>query len=672
MSLAGLLISLLVAGPGVLVPRPVSMTESEGVYICPEQLTYSVKGSVEGLDGLEEYLTGSLPAMDRAARGAAVSFRFGRLPEGDGYSLTVNSKGIRIEASTTAGAFYAVQSLMQMRMASDTLQCCTIQDRPRFGYRGFMLDLAATWHDLDSIKRQIDAMALCKLNVLHLHLTDTQGWRIESETWPQLHREASWRYGRSDAEWKANRMFALVGAPGASGGYYSKDELRELVRYAAARHIEIIPEIDLPGHTFAALSVLKDLRCDSYTDAPSDGGLPPYLVELCVGNPETFDFVFSILDEVAELFPSRYIHIGGDEARMASWKTCTKCQALMRREGMTDVRQLQHWFTAKVCAHLKEIGRIPIGWDEYADGDIPADAVIMKWHEDCALPEPNPVIMATHRYTYLCYYQDAPVFEPLAYSRYLPLDGVYLWEPLAEPGLPDGVADRILGLESCLWTAEFPSDAMMDYMTWPRLAALAERAWSPADVRDYAAFRGRAEHFCAALDKLGTGHFDLSREVGHRPEKLAGVRHLALGCKVSSSSSISVKYPASGLSTLTDGKGGDWNGDDGNWLGVEGEADFTVDLGESKPVHYVGASFLCHRGYSRDLPFAIEVSFSEDGDSWSEPVRKLCPFEIKNAKTLYPTLGVPVNANARYVRYRAIRRPGPLKLPLLLDEIVVN
>ena len=640
MNLICLLISLLLAGPSSLVPRPAEVKENKGVYVCPGKLTYTVK-KVKGL-----------PA--------------------EGYVLKITRKGIKIEASTDAGAFYAVQSLRQLHMRSDTLACCEIKDAPRFGYRGFMLDLAATWHDLAYIRKQIDAMALCKMNVLHLHLTDTQGWRIESESYPRLHREASWRFGRSDAEWKASRLFAPEGAPGATGGYYSKAELRELVRYAAERYIEIIPEIDLPGHTFAALSVMKDLRCDSYSDVSADGSLPPYLVELCVGNPKTFDFVYAILDEVAEVFPSKYIHIGGDEARMASWKTCSRCADLMRKEGMKDVRELQHYFTAKVCGHLKEIGKIPVGWDEFAEGDIPGDAVIMKWHERCSLPEPNPVIMATSNYTYLCYYQDAPVFEPLAYSRYLPLDAAYLWDPLKEPGFPESAAGRVLGIESCLWTAEFPSDSMMDYMTWPRLAALAERGWSPASARDYADFRHRAEGFCKALDEMGINHFDLSKEVGHRPEKVSPAGHLAVGCKVESSSVISAKYAANGLATLTDGQYGDWNGDDGNWLGIEGEADITVDIGAQTPIHYVGASFLCHRGYSRDLPYAIEVSFSEDGSSWSESLRQLCQCEIRNTKTVYPTLAVTADVSARYVRFRAIRRAGPLKWPILMDEIVIR
>ncbi len=628
-----LFLLLSAASPQDLIPRPVSFRETGGV----------------------------------CAADAPVKYRLGKKMEKGAYKLVIGRRGIVVDAADSLGAFYASETLRQLRMHSDEFACCEIEDYPRFSYRGFMLDLVSTWHDLDYIKRQIDAMALCKMNVLHLHLSDTHAWRLESEAWPLLQEKTSWRYGRSGEEWKVNRQFAAPGAPGATGGYYTREQMRELIRYAAERHIEVIPEIDFPGHVFAALSAYPELRCETYVEEQGNPNQPPYLVELCIGNPRTFDFVFDILDEVADLFPSKYLHIGGDEAKMTAWKTCPKCQTLMAREGMKDVRELQHYFTRKVVEHLVARGKRPVGWDEYAEASLPGEAVVMKWHKECRLPAENDVIVATHNYTYLCYYQDAPMFENPAWSRYLPLDVVYRWDPALEPGAPA----RMLGVEACLWSSHFPEDAQMDYMTWPRLAAMAERAWSPASVRNYDAFKERVKKFYPLLDAMGIRYFDIEKEKGHRPQSLAPLNHLALGCSVRSAYPLAEAYSTGGLSALADGKCGDWNGDDGRWIGFPGEMDVTVDLGTVRPVRYVGASFLCHKGYSRDLPQEVRISFSSDGVIWSEPLVRLCEVSLWGGQCVYPELGVQVGREARYVRYQATRRNAAPKWPLLVDEIVV-
>ena len=626
-------LGLLLARPSDIIPAPASWRETPGVCRCD----------------------------------APVKYRLGKKMGKGAYRMVVGRREITVEAADSVGAFYASQTLRQLRKQSDELACCVIEDAPRFAYRGFMLDLVSTWHDVDYIKRQIDAMALCKMNVLHLHLSDTHAWRLESEKYPLLHERTSWRYGASGEDWKVNRLFAPVGAPGAVGGYYTRQQMREIIRYAAERHIEIIPEIDFPGHVFAALSAYPQLRCETYVEEQGDPNQPPYLVELCIGNPGTFDFVFGILDEVAELFPSRYLHVGGDEAKMTAWKTCPRCRALMEREGMKDVRELQHYFTKKVTDYLVAKGKRPVGWDEYAGTQLPEEAVVMKWHTECPLPAENEVVMATHNYTYLCYYQDAPMFERPAWSRYLPLDVVYGWDPAQEKGAPG----RILGIESCQWTSHFPEDAYLDYMTWPRLAAIAERAWSPAQVRDYGSFRDRVRKFYPLLDELGIRYFDIDREKGHRPQSLSAVAHQALHCAVQSGSKLSAAYAKGGLPALTDGLRGDWNGDDGRWTGFDGEMDVTVDLGEVKPVRYVGASFLCHKGYSRDLPEDVRVSFSSDGISWSDPLVRICEVSLWGVSSVYPELGVHTDCRARYVRYRATRREGGAKWPLLVDEIII-
>lgn len=663
---------LLTASPSSLIPQPVSANETGGVYICGENCSYRLRGNADGIAGLEAYLQEGLPAMKKASSKADVVICFSRKIAPGAYRMSIRPKGISIEAADVQGAFYAIQSLQQLRMQSGEISCCEIEDYPRFQWRGFMLDLVSTWHDMDYIKREIDAMALCKMNVLHLHLSDTHAWRLESKFCPRLHETTSWRYGASGEDWKVNRLFAPTGAPGATGGYYTQDEIRSLIEYAALRHIEIIPEIDLPGHAYALLHACPEFRCDSYEEKAA-GTLPSYIVEICVGHPEIFNFVFGILDEVAALFPSKYIHIGGDEAKMSAWEKCSRCQDLMRREGMTDVRELQYYFTKRVAAHLLSIGKIPVGWDEIAaDPELDKDAVVMKWHTACRLPESNKVVMATHNYTYLCYYQDAPVFEKMeAWSRYLPLDGAYLWEPLAEPGMESFPDDNILGIESCLWSSHFPDDRSMDYMTWPRLAAIAERAWSPANVRDYDSFKTRAETFSSILGTMGIGSFDISKEYGHRPEKISGASHLGRGCKVSSASRLSSSFPAAGLASLTDGRCGDWNGDDGAWLGFEGEMDVTVDLGSEQTVHFAGVSFLCHKGYSRDLPERLDVSFSQDGSTWGEPVSTLCQADTRGIRCVYPLLSVQGCWKARYVRFKAVRRSGPQTWPLLVDELII-
>ena len=488
--------SLLLVKPAeVLVPKPVEVSESRGVYTLPEQLPEDLSN----LPGLKIRHR----KMDRPAE----------------YVLKIRRRRIIIKAGDEDGEFYALQSLRQLALQGRELQCATIKDYPRYAYRAFMVDFSRAYYPVEYVKRQLDAMALLKMNVFHFHLEDNNGWRFQSERYPELTEKTAWRIGADKYEWMANGCrFVPEGTQGAVGGYFTKDDIREIVRYAAERHIDVIPEIDVPSHAYSILRTYPNLSCPGWTgpsgkepvvkpekDAPLSDWAKFYHNDLCVGNPETFEFIFGIIDEVAEMFPSRYFHIGGDEASKRFWAVCPRCRALMEREGIDDLHGLQNYLTIKVAEHLDSLGKIPVAWDEVACEGLPDKVVLMHWRDGAPLTAGHPIVQTQHDYTYFCYYQDNMETEPPALDAYgyIPLNRAYSYEPDA-PG--------VMGVEACLWTEQCPTEELADYMTYPRLAAIAERGWSRADTRDFADFRSRALKLEPLWRSLGITAFDLSQE----------------------------------------------------------------------------------------------------------------------------------------------------------------
>jgi hexosaminidase len=345
------------------------------------------------------------------------------------------------------------------------------------------------------IRRLIDILALHKMNVFHWHLTDDQGWRIEIRKYPKLTAIGSWRADREGIDWNLCQP-QREGEPATYGGFYTQDEIREIVRYAAERNVTVVPEIEMPAHTTAALAAYPQYSCTGGPFHVTTGALWPITDIFCAGNDSTFEFLENILTEVFDLFPGRYIHIGGDEADKANWKKCPKCQARMKQEGLPDENALQSWFIRRIAEFARSKGRRVIGWDEILDGGLAPGAAVMSWRGSdgglAAARSGHDVVMTPGANCYFNSYQGQPVYEPPAGGGYLPLRKVYAFEPV--PGdLTPAESAHILGGEACLWTEYVADPAHAEYMILPRLSAMAEVLWSPQAARDESDFLSRIE-----------------------------------------------------------------------------------------------------------------------------------------------------------------------------------
>ncbi len=429
----------------------------------------------------------------------------------EAYKLIVNDKRVCISGASEAGVFYGIQTLRKsLPVAQDinvNLSAVEIYDKPRFAYRGAMLDVARHFYTVDEVKTFIDMLALHNINRFHWHLTDDQGWRIEIKKYPKLMSVASER-----KETVVGRWYSGIYDGKSYGGYYTQDELRDVIDYAAKRHITIIPEVDLPGHMQAALTAYPELGCT--------GG--PYEVRtiwgvsqdvLCVGNDFTLQFVKDVLSEVADIFPSEYIHIGGDECPKVRWEKCPKCQERIKSLGLksdakhTKEQRLQSYMIQEAAKYLKEKGKRIIGWTEILEGGLVPDATLMSWIGESggieAAHQHHDVIMTPNTYLYFDYYQSKKVEdEPLAIGGYLPIEKTYNYEPMPKE-LTKEEQQYIKGVQANLWTEYIPVFSQVQYMVLPRLGAAAEVQWTDPSKKDYKDFLRRVPHLVAVYDCYG-------------------------------------------------------------------------------------------------------------------------------------------------------------------------
>lgn len=429
----------------------------------------------------------------------------------EAYKLIVNDKRVCISGASEAGVFYGIQTLRKsLPVAQDinvNLSAVEIYDKPRFAYRGAMLDVARHFYTVDEVKTFIDMLALHNINRFHWHLTDDQGWRIEIKKYPKLMSVASER-----KETVVGRWYSGIYDGKPYGGYYTQDELRDVIDYAAKRHITIIPEVDLPGHMQAALTAYPELGCT--------GG--PYEVRtiwgvsqdvLCVGNDFTLQFVKDVLSEVADIFPSEYIHIGGDECPKVRWEKCPKCQERIKSLGLksdakhTKEQRLQSYMIQEAAKYLKEKGKRIIGWTEILEGGLVPDATLMSWIGESggieAAHQHHDVIMTPNTYLYFDYYQSKKVEdEPLAIGGYLPIEKTYNYEPMPKE-LTKEEQQYIKGVQANLWTEYIPVFSQVQYMVLPRLGVAAEVQWTDPSKKDYKDFLRRVPHLVAVYDCYG-------------------------------------------------------------------------------------------------------------------------------------------------------------------------
>ncbi len=494
-----------------IIPRPANIEPDPGVFTLTAQTaiicdaanawnaTY-LRDLLQRASGLPLPITPDEPTYPCIRLSTTLAQGLGK----EGYQLTVREDGIQLEASTTTGVFYAIQTLRQLLPVEIestqvvngmtwTIPCVTIQDQPRFAWRGHMFDVGRHFFDKAAVLRTLDLMALHKLNVFHWHLTEDQGWRIESKRYPRLTEVGSLRLGTRFGFWGKHD-----GKP--HGGFYTQAEIKAVVAYAAQRHILVVPEIEIPGHALAALTAYPEFSCRG---GPFALALGPgmYRDIFCAGKEATFTFLTDLLDEMIELFPSPYIHIGGDEAPKARWKACPDCQRRMQEEKLATPHELQSYFTNRIAAHLAQRGKRAIVWNDALGAHLDEAVIVQYWVRNrqavaAAARQGRDVINSSHWYLY--------INHSYAFSS---LHHIYQFEPLF-PELA-GDATHLLGLEAPLWTEWVDTLARLDYQVYPRLSAVAECGWTPQAQKDYADFQGRLGALLQRLDRLGVRYAPL-------------------------------------------------------------------------------------------------------------------------------------------------------------------
>jgi len=527
-SLIAAALAALPAGAPTVIPRPSSMTVHEGAFTLSANTVVQASG--------EARMTGE---QLRAALASATGFalKLSDHPPADantielrldpsanalgeeGYRLTVTPAHIAIAARRPAGLFYGVQTLRQLlptqvfspSLVKDvawTVPAVEIEDVPRFGWRGSHLDVGRHFMPKDWVLRYIDLLAMHKLNTLHFHLTEDQGWRIEIKKYPELTRVGAWR--KDSMLTYSPPTFS--GEP--HGGFYTQDELREIVAYAAARHINVVPEIEMPGHAQAAISAYPQLG----NTGKAPGVRTEWGVSEDVFNVEepTIQFLFDVLDEVLAIFPSRFIHIGGDECPKVQWKASPRAQAKIKELGLKDEHELQSWFIRRMDEWLDARGRRLIGWDEILEGGLAEGAAVMSWRGEAggiaAAKAGHDVVMTPGSHTYFDHYQSRTSGEPHAIGGFTPLSKVYEYEPIPAELTADE-AKHVLGAQYQLWTEYMRDSARVEYMAFPRACAMSEVLWSPREGRDYPAFLGRLTSHLTRLDLLQVNYRKLDETI---------------------------------------------------------------------------------------------------------------------------------------------------------------
>lgn len=591
----------------------------------------------------------------------------------EGYVLRVSPGSIILTAPATAGLFYGVQTLRQLfparfesafmhrSAARDTVRgwdvsCCMIQDAPRFAWRGLLLDCCRHFMDVEFVKRTIDLIAQLKMNRLHWHLTDDQGWRVEIRAHPALTEIGAWRMEKDGTRY---------------GGFYTQEQIREVVAYAAARHVTVVPEIEMPGHALAALAAYPQLSCTGGPfEVASEWGV--FKDIYCAGTEETFAFLEEVLTEVMALFPSEYIHIGGDEAPKFQWERCARCQARMAAEGLADEHALQSWFIARISRFLNAHGRKLIGWDEILEGGLAPGATVQSWRgmegaTAAATAGHNAIVSPTSHA-----YFDYPVSS-------IDLETVYSFDPVPA-ALKPSEAKHILGGECNMWTEHAPQ-ALVESKVYPRILAMADVLWTPAAQRRYGDFHRRVQAYYPRLDTLGVRYgfeapavrFDVRRDSAARvlvvglksgqpglqlryiapgesgpaeayasPLHLAGrgtLRAFAVGPARLRSDTLALqydlhagvdavarlgrrysdRYAAGGATAMTDGIRGSTSFRDGHWQGYEGtDVEVTVDLGAERMVSELTAGFLQYQPAWIFMPRRVTFGISRDGAAFTD------------------------------------------------------
>lgn len=691
-----------------LIPEPFEMTQSDGMFKVSQAM-----------------LVGAGSASNK------VNFRVDPnatdIPD-EGYQLEIDEAGVRLVAKTETGLFYGKQTLMQL-LTPNGLPYVKINDHPRFPYRGLHLDVSRHFFDKEEVKKLMNVMSYYKLNTLHLHLTDAGGWRLQIDKYPKLTQEGAFRTQSDWREWWDNgkdRQYLKEGTEGAYGGYYTKDDIRDMLAYAAEKHITIIPEIEFPAHSDEVFVAYPELCCAGKSHTSGD---------FCIGNPKTFEFMENVLTEVIELFPSEYIHIGGDEAGKNTWKTCPKCQALMKKEKLANVDELQSYMIRKAEEFLNSKGRRLIGWDEILEGGLAPEATVMSWRGEAAgfksARMGHDVIMTPGSYMYFDFYQADPRYQPVAIGGYTPIRKVYSYNPIPQDSLTAEEAKHFLGVQANTWTEYIPTPEHLEYMMFPRALAVAEIGWTPQEKRDWQDFKPRVNAHISVLQQMGLNPFPLSNELefdmvvdtiqkeirvtmdaekypaeihyttdgstptasspiyqepivvkdsakivagifvnGQLQDRVSEQRvdyHKGIGKSIRFNSRLYPGYMAGGINAIINGYRGGLTYLDQRWQGYTDNLDCVIDLGKVMDLHQVSSKWMQLTGPGVYQPEKVEVLTSEDGKNFTS--QGVIPTTIPQDKSdlTFQEYTFQGNWKARYVQLKAQNPKGFI----FVDEIVI-
>lgn len=526
-----------------IVPAPLHYEQGQGSFLLSSEETIVV--SHDSLRSVADHLSALLKIPERLApavevgTGGKILLSVDKTLPAEGYCLTVGKKGIELKGATCRGLFYGVETLRQLLSQADCafaanscrwkLPQLTIKDAPRFQYRGFMLDVSRHFMAKENVMKVIDAMSMLKMSDLHLHLTDDNGWRLEIKRYPKLTSVGAWRVDRGDKLF-SERMNAQPGEKATLGGYYTQEEMREIIAYAKQKQINIIPEIDIPAHSNAALAAYPEYACNKVnhpiTVIPGLGGYNSAVI-FCAGKESTYQFIENIMDEVAALFPSPYIHLGGDEANKKYWKICDECQNQIKKNHLKDEEELQAYFMSRIAAYLKTKGKTVLGWDELTKAALPENAVIFGWTVNGkaalkAAEQGHKFVMTPARTLYLIRYQGPQWFEPMTYFGNNTLKDIYSYEPF-DPKWPKEYKPLLWGVQASMWTEFCDTDSDVFYMVFPRLIALADVAWRSEDnSKQFPRFLKAMDAFLPLLQK---------KEINYSARSMFNIQHSAESVK---------------------------------------------------------------------------------------------------------------------------------------------
>ncbi|MCK7590846.1 family 20 glycosylhydrolase [Subsaxibacter sp. CAU 1640] len=726
-----------------IIPNPSISRLSEGTFSINNMTGITFDKELEAsANYLKDYIEKG--SNIRLQKGKGIFFiKDNSIKNPEGYLLLVIPGKIEIKAKTDQGAFYAVQSLRQLlpetfengsySSKNVYIPATSIFDEPKFQYRGMHLDVARHFFSVEFIKKYIDMLAMLKLNTFHWHLTDDQGWRIEIQKYPKLQEIAAYRnetlighYNTDPQQFDGKRY----------GGFYTQEEVKEVVAYAKSRHITVIPEIEMPGHAQAAISAYPELGCTGeQISAATKWGV---FEDIFCPKEETFEFLEGVLDEVLDLFPSEYIHIGGDEAPKTRWKACPHCQNLIKEKGLKDEHELQSYFITRMEKFLNEKGRQIIGWDEILEGGLAPNATVMSWRGTNgaveAAKQHHNVIMTPTSHLYFDYYQSENDDEPLAIGGFLPLEKVYNFNPIPKE-LSDEEAKFVLGAQANLWTEYITTEQQVEYMVFPRMLALSEMVWSKPENKNYDDFVQRVEHFHKRLDALGINYANHLYEIegnltanGYELKTLTNGKnirysldgsepnldskiysnpipinentyikatvfddgtklgntfsqainpHLAFGKKITLNVEPNKAYSGSGATGLINGiSGSDKRFGDKEWLGFWGDdVEITIDLGEEKQIQWIKTRFYDAQGQWIYAPKNIEITF-DDGRRF--PMRP--DTSILHPKKSIKYVSIVTNIKSRFLKIK-VKNFGTIpegkqgagnKAWTFIDEIIIK